>query len=345
MTEQLFKKAVTLTDIHFGRTGNSPVANQDNLDFIDWFIEEARTWGAETCLMLGDWHDNRHSLHVSTMHYSLEGMQKLNDAFKQVIWIPGNHDLLYRNKRDISSIEFARHLPNINVIREPTTIGGVTVLPWLVGDEHKMMKSVKSRYVFGHLELPGFMMNAKVPMPHSGVGIEAEDFDSINETEYVFSGHFHFRQAKGKVIYTGNPFPFNFADSWDEDRGMMFLEWGKEPEFKAWPDQPLFRTFTLSQLLNDTERMLKPKLTARCTLDIDISYEEAQLIKETFVQSHSLRKIELIHAPRDYGVQEFNEEVIFQSVDQIVVDGLLSVQSPTMKPDKLVEIYRSLPDL
>jgi DNA repair exonuclease SbcCD nuclease subunit len=279
------------------------------------------------------------------MHYSLEGMQKLNDAFKQVIWIPGNHDLLYRNKRDISSIEFARHLPNINVIREPTTIGGVTVLPWLVGDEHKMMKSVKSRYVFGHLELPGFMMNAKVPMPHSGVGIEAEDFDSINETEYVFSGHFHFRQAKGKVIYTGNPFPFNFADSWDEDRGMMFLEWGKEPEFKAWPDQPLFRTFTLSQLLNDTERMLKPKLTARCTLDIDISYEEAQLIKETFVQSHSLRKIELIHAPRDYGVQEFNEEVIFQSVDQIVVDGLLSVQSPTMKPDKLVEIYRSLPDL
>jgi DNA repair exonuclease SbcCD nuclease subunit len=343
--DQLFKKAVTLTDIHFGRTGNSPVANQDNLDFIDWFIEEARTWGAETCLMLGDWHDNRHSLHVSTMHYSLEGMQKLNDAFKQVIWIPGNHDLLYRNKRDISSIEFARHLPNINVIREPTTIGGVTVLPWLVGDEHKMMKSVKSRYVFGHLELPGFMMNAKVPMPHSGVGIEAEDFDSINETEYVFSGHFHFRQAKGKVIYTGNPFPFNFADSWDEDRGMMFLEWGKEPEFKAWPDQPLFRTFTLSQLLNDTERMLKPKLTARCTLDIDISYEEAQLIKETFVQSHSLRKIELIHAPRDYGVQEFNEEVIFQSVDQIVVDGLLSVQSPTMKPDKLVEIYRSLPDL
>lgn len=344
--DQLFKKAVTLTDIHFGRSGNSPVANQDNLDFIDWFIEEAKTFGADTCLMLGDWHDNRHSLHVSTMHYSLEGMQRLNDAFKQVIWIPGNHDLLYRNKRDVSSIEFARALPNINIIREPTTIGGVTVLPWLVGDEPKMLKNLKSRYVFGHLELPGFMMNAKVPMPHSGTGIEAEDFDSINETEYVFSGHFHFRQAKGKVIYTGNPFPFNFADAWDEDRGMMFLEWGKEPEFKAWPDQPLFRTFTLSQLLNEPDRVLKEKLTARCTLDIDISYEEAQLIKETFVASHKLRKIELIHAPRDSGaLQEFNEDVVFQSVDQIVVDGLMSVQSQSMKPERLVEIYRALPDL
>jgi hypothetical protein len=43
---------------------NSPVANQDNLDFIDWFVEEAKTFGAETCIMMGDWHDNRNQLAV-----------------------------------------------------------------------------------------------------------------------------------------------------------------------------------------------------------------------------------------------------------------------------------------
>lgn len=342
MTDNLFTKAVALTDLHFGRSGNSPVANQDNLDFIDWFIDEAKTWGAETCFMTGDWHDNRHSLHVSTMHHSLEGMQRLNDAFKVIHWVPGNHDLLYRNKRDVSSIEFARYLPNINIIREPTTVGGVTILPWLVNDEPKAVKNIKSRYVFGHLELPGFMMNAKVEMPHHGTGITADDF---TENEYVFSGHFHFRQAKGRVVYIGNIFPFNFADTDDADRGMMLLEWGKEPEFRAWPDQPLFKTFKLSQLLNEPNRLLTPKLTARCFLDIDISYEEAQIIKDTYVTDYGLRKIELVHQPKDHAHQVFDTEAVFQTVDQIVIDGLLSVESRGLKPETLVDIYRNLPDM
>lgn len=346
MSDNLFKKAVVLTDVHFGRNGNNPVCNQDNLDFIDWFIEEAKTWGAETCFMCGDWHDNRNAVAVSTLNYSLEGMQKLNDAFEHVHWIPGNHDLLYRNKRDVSSIEFARNLPNIHIVRDPITVDGVTILPWLVNDEPKALKHVKSRYVFGHLELPGFMMNAKVPMPSHGGAITADDF---TENEYVFSGHFHFRQAQGRVVYMGNTMPFNFADAWDEDRGMMFLQWGKEPYFKAWPNQPLFRTFKLSDLLNEPTKYLADKLTARVTLDIDISYEEAQVIKETYMHGNGVRRMELVHAPRAQEEQTFDDDVVFQSVDQIVTEGLMDVKSGEgphkIDPAKLVEIYRTLPSL
>jgi DNA repair exonuclease SbcCD nuclease subunit len=345
MTDQMFKKAVTLTDVHFGRAGNSPVANQDNLDFIDWFIEEARTWGADTCLMLGDWHENRANLHVQTLYYSLEGMQRLNDAFAKVIWLPGNHDLLYRHKRDVSSIEFARHLPNIQIIREPTTIGEVSLLPWLVGDEAKAVKNIKSRYVFGHLELPGYLLNAKVPMPHHNDGITSDDFKG--GAEYVFSGHFHFRQAMGDnpVVYTGNIMPFNFADVDDSDRGMMFLEWGSDPFFKAWPDQPLFTKVNLSELLSAPQRFLKPKMTVRVITDIEINHEEARTLKDTFEKEYDLRKIEYAHAPKQESDQKFVTEINFQSVDQIVIDGLLSVESTGLSPNRLVEIYRSLPDL
>lgn len=345
MTDQLFTKAVTLTDVHFGRQGNSAQANQDSLDFIEWFIEEAKTWGADTCIMMGDWHDNRHNLNVLTMDYSLRGMEMLNKAFKVVHWIPGNHDLFYRDRRDVASIAFAKHLPNIKVVAKPTTVGGVTLLPWLVGDEHKKIKSLKSRYMFGHLELPGFMMNAKVEMPSHDKGINSDDFNKIDGTEYVFSGHFHFRQTKGKVIYTGNPFPFNFADAWDEDRGMMFLEWGKDPYFKAWPGQPLFRTMKLSELLDKPQFLLREKMVARVSIDIDISYEEAQLIKETFIGDYGLRKVELVHQAKHDELMEFGADVVFQSVDQIVVDGLMSVKSPELKPDRLVEIYRALPNM
>ena len=293
--------------------------------------------------MMGDWHDSRHSLHVSTMNYSLLAMQMLNDAFKHVHWIPGNHDLFYRDKRDISSIEFAKHLPNISIVKEPITVGSVTLLPWLIQEEGKKLKSLKSRYIFGHLELGGFMMNAKVEMPEHEKSVKSTDFI---QQDYVFSGHFHIRQQKGKVIYTGNIMPFNFSDTWDDDRGMMFLEWGKEPFFKAWHGQPLFRTMRLSELLTAPEKLLKPKMTVRVGIDIDISYEEAQVIKDTFIQDYGLRKIELTHQTKENtNDQEFIGNVVFQSVDQIVVDGLMSVQSTGLKPEKLVEIYKSLPNL
>ena len=343
MSDPLFKKAVTLTDIHFGRQGNSPQANIDNIHFIKWFIEEAKTWGAETCIMMGDWHDNRHTLHINTMNQSLHAMELLNAAFERVWWLPGNHDLFYRDKRDISSVAFAQYLPNITIIEKPTTIGDVTLLPWLVGDEGKKLKATKSRYMFGHLELGGFMMNAKVEMPETEHGLSSAEF--IHQ-DYVFSGHFHFRQQKGRVVYTGNVMPFNFSDTWDEDRGMMMLEWGKEPVFKAWPTQPLFRTMRLSELLDKPQKLLRPRMTARVSIDIDISYEEAQVIKDTYIADYQLRKVELAHQSKgDAADQEFIGNGVYQTVDQIVVEGLMSVQSIGMKPETLVEIYKALPNL
>jgi DNA repair exonuclease SbcCD nuclease subunit len=345
---QPFHKIATITDIHFGRNSNSPIANQDNLDFIDWFIEEARTWGATQVAMLGDYFDNRTSLAVSTLNAGLLGLEKLNDAFEKVHFIVGNHDLFYRDKRDVTSTAFAKHLKNVHLVTNPITIGegrdGITFLPWLVGDEHRKLKRLKSRYVFGHLELPGFLMNAKVPMPIHSNGIVTED---LNAPEYVFSGHFHFRQAKDNIVYTGNVMPFNFADAWDEDRGAMFLEWGKEPTFHAWPGQPTYRTMLLSDLLQRPQQMLRDKMTARVTLDMDISYEEAQVIRDVHAKEYGVRKIELLHAAKaNVGDQDFSKPVAFQSVDQIVIAGLMEItEEGKLNREKLVEIYRSLHSL
>ena len=69
------------------------------------------------------------------------------------------------------------------------------------------------------------------------------------------------------------------------------------------------------------------------------------MIKETFIGDYGLRKVELVHQAKHDELQAFGADVVFQSVDQIVVDGLLSVQSTGLKPDKLVEIYRALPNM
>jgi DNA repair exonuclease SbcCD nuclease subunit len=343
MTDPLFHKAACITDLHFGRGGNSTTAHADNLAFLRWFVDEAQTWGAETCLMLGDWHDNRHHLGVLTIAASLEGLEILNRSFKKVYFIAGNHDLPFRDKRDAASVEFARNYSNITLFRDPTNVGGCTFLPWLVGEEHHtVMKNVTGRYVFAHLEMPGFLMNAMVEKPDGPETVKEDQFGK--SVEYIFTGHFHKRQTKGRVVYTGNIMPFDFNDANDADRGAMFLEWGKEPEFRAWPDQPLFRYVNLSDLMASPKTILNDKASVKVKVDVPITYEERQSIRDSLVVEHGSRKLELSEIPKaDVSEASGTIEVVHSSVDQTVIEGIRAVDSAEISKERLEAIYLSLP--
>lgn len=341
MGEQLFKKAAVFTDIHFGKKNNDRQHNQDCEDFVKWFIDQAKSAGADTIIFSGDWHDNRHAIHVSTLNYSLSNMERLAQAFENFYFIPGNHDLYYKEKREISSVAIGRNLSNITIINDFLTVGGVTFCPWLVGDDYKKVSKLakKSSYMFGHFELPHFMMNAMVEMPDHG-GLNADHFDDVEF--WAFSGHFHKRQAKRKICYLGNPFPHNFADAWDDERGMMLLEWGQEPEFRAWPGAPKYRTLKLSDVLEAPMDYLDERTYARITTDIAINYDESQFIKDTFQAHFNPRKIDITPGAKAEAEQTFGDEVIFQTVDQIVLEGLKGIDSLTVDKGLLMEIYKGL---
>ena len=98
-----FNKVACFTDIHFGMKGNSRVHNDDCEAFVHWFIAQAKAHGCETCIFLGDWHHHRASTNVSTMNYTVSNMERLGAAFEKVYVIMGNHDLYYREKREINS--------------------------------------------------------------------------------------------------------------------------------------------------------------------------------------------------------------------------------------------------
>jgi len=335
----LFRKTAVCTDIHFGLKSNSLTHNQDCEAFIDWFIATAREQGCETGMFLGDWHHHRAAINLQTLHFSLRSLQKLSAAFEQFYFIPGNHDLYYRDKRDIHGAEWAQHLPNITVVNDWFKSGDVIIAPWLVGDDHKKLHKMSSKYMFGHFELPHFKMNAMVEMPDHGE-VKVESFGGI---ESVYSGHFHLRQSKKNINYIGNCFPHNFADAGDADRGMMVLEWGQEQQYFAWPGQPLYRVMKLSEAIDHGATIFKPNMHVRVELDIDISYEEANFIKETFVKDHNLREMALIPSKRtDIDIDMAPGEVKFESVDQIVTDQLTNIESEFYDPKLLLKIYQNL---
>jgi hypothetical protein len=272
------------------------------------------------------------------MNYTVSNLERLNASFEKVFFILGNHDLFYKDKREINSIEFMRLFPNIIAIKDPLTMEDVTILPWLVGDEWRDVPKIKSRYIFGHFELPSFYMNAMVQMPDHGQ-LQRSHFQ---HQDYVFSGHFHKRQQNNNIVYIGNAFPHNYADAGDDDRGMMMLEWGGKPEYISWPDQPIYRTYKLSQIIETPEKLLRPKMHCRVTIDLPITFEEANFIKEKFMPEYDLRELMLIPEKIEVDANSTPIDINFESVDTIVMNQINAIDSDTFDKSLLLEIYNDL---
>ena len=334
----MFKKAAVFTDIHFGMRQNSKAHNDDCLSFVKWFCAEAKKQDCDTAIFMGDWHHHRATVNVSTLNYTVEAIDYISKHFERFFFIAGNHDLYYREKRDLTSIPFIRNQKNVILVNDVYTEGDVSLVPWLVGEEWTNMKRLQSRYVFGHFELPNFKMNAMIDMPDHG-GLNSQHFPN---QEYVFSGHFHLRQRKGNVNYIGNAFPHNYSDAWDDDRGMMIMEWGSEPKYIAWPDAPSFKTIDLTKLIEDPDKYMNKNSFLRVTCDADISFEEATFLKENWMETYQLRELNLIPAKREEHSQDWSGDVHFESVDQIVISQLNAIESDVVNRQTLIDIYNEL---
>ncbi len=338
MMSNFFKKAAVFTDLHVGLKSNSVHHNTDCENFVDWFISTAKKENCETCFFLGDWHHHRATVNVHSLDYSVRLVEKLSQSFSAVYFIPGNHDLYYRDKRDIHSVVWAKHLPNVVIVNDFLVKDDVVIAPWLVGEDWKKLQQLSGKYMFGHFELPHFYMNSIVAMPDHGE-LQTEHLSGF---ERVFSGHFHKRQFRKNVTYIGNAFPHNYSDANDDDRGMMILEWNKDPQFYSWPDQPRFRVYTLSEIL-ENENLLEKDMHVRVNLDIDVSYEESNFIREQLLPKYNLREMSIIPMKHTIDADDTDySNVTFESVDSIIQEQIQQLQEGSFDKRLLLEIYKNL---
>jgi len=335
---KLFDVAACFSDIHWGLKNNSRLHNQDCEQFIDWFIEEAKKRNAETCIFLGDWHHHRSSINVSTLNYTVSNLEKLSKAFKTVYFITGNHDLFYKEKREISSVPMASQFSNVVLINEPLVKDDVAIVPWLVGDEYKQITKLKVKYMFGHFEIPGFKLNAMIEMPDHG-GLNKTMFTN---QEYVFSGHFHKRQQGENVYYIGNPFGHNFADAWDFNRGAMFLEWDGEPEFVNWTQGPKYLSLNFSDLVEKYNDLPLDNAHIKAVTDVNITYEDINFIKELLMTNYTIREIKLVPQKSTESEEMSPSDIQFETVDQIVINELSLIDSSQYNIQTLISLYNHL---
>jgi DNA repair exonuclease SbcCD nuclease subunit len=336
----LFERALVFADLHLGAKNNEKQFNEDCKTYLKWLIDTAKLNNVDCIIFLGDFHHNRNSLHLSTLDYSLFCLKSLDELGIPVYLIPGNHDEYFKESRKLSSIAIADNFSNIRVFNEITEVANCLFCPWLVGNEWEYVAQLipHSYYVFGHFELPHFMMNALIEMPDHG-GLNANHFENIGG--WAFTGHFHKRQNKGKVVYIGSAFPHNYSDVWDDDRGLVILDWGDMPQFIKWPEAPTYKTLKLSELLESPEDYITSNAYVKTTVDLDINYIDTQLIKDIFEKHYTPRKLQFISSNKEDNSAFVGTEV-FQSIDQIVIDGLKNIDSISMDISILIDLYNGL---
>jgi DNA repair exonuclease SbcCD nuclease subunit len=345
---KILKKVAMFTDIHFGKKNNSYLHNQDCLDFVKWFCNKVKLDSdISHVVFMGDWFENRNAVNVMTMNYAQESLKLLNDLGLPVLIIIGNHDLYHRENRKVFSTKIFEQFTNIETVSEPTVLQDkILICPYLFKDEYPgLVQYSKLPYWMGHFEFRNFVVTGTDRKMEHG-----PDHKAFKEPTYIFSGHFHKRQALDNVIYIGNTFPMDYGDAWDDARGMAILDTRNDDvDFIDWEDCPTYRKIKLSDILNGKYDSFPKKCRVKCVIDADIGYTDAQSLREEMIKAGGVREFSLEEnidekknaiAGDDGLLGDFDSSSLNDAVIKMLQTGMSG--TTTINPEKLIEIYELL---
>lgn len=342
----MFQRALINTDIHFGKKNNDKIFLEDCNEYIDWSIKIGKEKNIDCYIHMGDWHDNRKNLNINTLYYSYKNIEKISKNFPKVIFILGNHDISFRNNRDINSLEFLKNFENVLLIKEITQIEDCLFVPWLFEEEYGELLKYKTNFIFGHFEMSNFKINSnQIIIDEKKINPDMFGFD----TKYVFSGHYHIRQIKKninntEIHYIGNCFPHDFNDNNDKERGLAIFN-KDNIEYINWENCPRYKTMYINDffcnILNDEE--INKKTTVKIIVDKKYNYDDLYFIKDKLISNGIIRDIIFQHC--DYNQNpflDFNENLHFDTLENIVKKGINLIESDTIDKNILIQIYESL---
>jgi DNA repair exonuclease SbcCD nuclease subunit len=339
------KKIAMFTDIHFGRMNNSDIHNQDCLNYIDWFCDQVKNdKEIDGIFFLGDWHEHRNSINGMTLKYSYEGMSKLNNLGVPVYVIIGNHDLYFRNNREVFTTNPFESLSNITLVNEILELkkDKLLICPYLFPDEYASLINYDVDYVFGHFEFKGFVVTGEYRTLDHG-----PEHGTFKKFKRIFSGHFHRRQNKDNVHYIGNAFPADFGDANDFERGMCIFDIkNNKIEYKNWVDCPKYVKCNFSDIINSPKQYLFKNARIRCIVDVEMTLEESSNIKEKLIKKYNLRELSL---EEQYSFEEKQgdtnidlTDMEMESTSNLIKEMIRQMKSDTIDNQKLLRIYEEL---
>ena len=336
-------KIILSGDWHFGEKNNSIQHNEDLLEFTDFMIQWSKDNNVNQFVHTGDFFHSRHKIDVHTKDYATEAVRRLTDRFGKYVQLKGNHDLYLTDSREISSLNVYRDkvsLIDYWMFDENT---GILYVSWLVSAEEydeiiNLVNDTSARkvdYVVGHFEFSTFRLNDNYLMEHG------QTHRSLHNVRRVISGHYHGRQQKDNVTYVGSPFPFDYNDANDIDRGFCVLDTvTDEIEFINWEKVSILSMSYQDVLEADFTDLENCSL--RVVIDDDVDSETMDLIKEK-LQGTAFRDTKIKYDVDVVDIaSEGNTELVgdVTDVDQFVVQYIKGMEpNDNVNKDLLESIY------
>lgn len=115
-----------------------------------------------------------------------------------------------------------------------------------------------------------------------------------------------------------------------------------EPLYLDWQDCPKYRVVKLSELIDKKDTIIKSKMYLRVNLDLPVTYEEATFVKEEFMNNYDIREFTLIPQKHHEEMQSELDISQFESIDTIVSNEILAIDSNNFDKKLLLDIYSEL---
>lgn len=280
-------KIALISDVHFGCRNNS----ETYLEIIKRVFTETLSkviddYNIQDVRILGDLFDCRNNINVRTLNVAMEvfNWYKINKPDIKFKILLGNHDIYYKNRIDVNSIECLRQIGNVEVVDKviKETINGKSVIsfPWLIpgSNEHAEFMAIangdkKYDLCFGHFEVRGFEISKGV---YDTENLEIGLFKNYNK---VFTGHYHLRNTIENVTYLGCPFQQTWGD-YGDDKGINIWDVDSEKHiFVKNTISPEFIKIFIDDLQNKNVTILKKIKGNHVKFMIDKKVDESWIIK------------------------------------------------------------------
>jgi len=199
-------KIILLGDTHFDEKNGDQKLLDMQMSFlkqqmIPYMLEN----NISTIAQLGDITNNRTHISLNTQHEIFNLLTMTHEAGLNWIYLIGNHDIFFKDSRDIFSMEvIEKAFDNFRVVKTVEVIEGLQFTPWMCSDEKfEILPGAKA--ILGHFDIKDFYVTKTFKSEH---GLGSSAFKSMP----VYSGHYHLKQDVGNIHFVGTPYQLDWND-------------------------------------------------------------------------------------------------------------------------------------
>ena len=221
-------KVTLLGDTHFDVSNSSEIVYAQQIKFFkEQFFPYLKENNIKDIIQLGDFLDNKTKIGTFIQYHLMK------DFFDVLVaegitmhYFPGNHDIYYRDSREIYSLAiFEKAYPKNFKVYNTMSLAKFgskeyLLVPWMYTEELPKLLEIISEYkpdaIFGHFEISDFYMGKNAIDSH---GLNKKLFKEIP----VYSGHYHLKQIDENIHYIGTPYQTSWTD-YNEEKGFYTLE-------------------------------------------------------------------------------------------------------------------------